>query len=136
MKKTLPLMVFLALAFMFSITACSDEKTSSGFIAVSEEKLTWEQAKSFCELKGGRLPLIDGQESFPGLDRRDVKYVEGFGAPEGKMPDGLPQTYYWAATEDSRREGSAWYIDGRGGRFTINTCPKHVDDYRAACVPK
>ena len=130
----------------FSAVAFAAEKLPSGFIAKADAKMPWAEAKTFCEQKGGKLPRMDNSDSLP--HDHKVKQVENFGAPDSKMPAGLPGGYYWSGTEDSKRPGPdkggptvdertgfAWGIDGRGGYFSVNTYRKNRAN-AVVCVPK
>jgi len=65
----------------------------AGIIAVSDTKMTLADAQTFCQQKGGRVPLINGSDVFDG------KYgpIKDF-SKDGSWPQGLPDANYWTGT--------------------------------------
>ena len=133
--RALLLVPALIFSLGFPAAVFAAEKLPAGFIALAEDRMKWDDAKAFCEQKGGRLPRIDNKDSRALINRSHVKHVEGFGAPGGKMPAGLRADYYWGGTENPDRSDQAWHIDGRGGEFDVNASHK-TNTRRVVCVPK
>jgi len=88
------------LIFALSLPAVAGAASDlpDGFIALSESYMTWDQAKTWCRQRGGRLPLLDGSNS------RANPFVisgaiDGFGAVGARWPSGLPNGNYWTGTD-------------------------------------
>jgi hypothetical protein len=90
----------------------------AGFIAVSTTRMRWDEAKAWCEQRGGRLPLVGGKTNLtPAENRTSGHLIEGFGrdGPPGgdRCPAGLPGGHYWTGTsfQDPRPNWSIeWYF--------------------------
>ncbi len=98
----------------------------SGFVALNADKVTWAEAKIFCEQNNGKLPRIQNSEAMSWSDRRDVKHIDGFTAPDAKWPAGLRNAEYWTATFDTRSAGDVWTVKGTGGYVTLETARQTV----------
>ena len=131
MKKSLGVCIFAAiLALPAMANAASD--LPAGFIALSDTVMTWAEAKSFCQQKGGRLPLIDGSTSL--WETPKGTPVDGFGAVGAPWPSDLPNAVYWTGTEFSIGPGHSWRIGDRSGNVRAAYGPQSLWA-RALCVP-
>jgi len=133
----------LVFTFIFSLSlpAVADAATKgAGFIALSEDRMSWPDAKAWCEQQGGKLPLINGATS---LTRRQIAdsgtvLIDGFGQINTRgwntpWPSSLSSGFYWTGTEDTDSPGLSWFVGGvvrvnLGGTYQNN-------DRRVACVP-
>ena len=62
------------------------QTSPGGFLAVSEAKMRWPDAKAYCQPKGGKLPLIDAKEKTAADDIRAGSRVDGFGSSATSWP--------------------------------------------------
>ena len=137
MKKILKLFV-LAVMLAVPAMASAADQLPKGFIAISESEMTWDQAKAWCQQRGGRLPLIGGSSSLATVPSGTP--IDGFGSRGAPWPSGLPSDRYWTGTAGSDGSGEAWRaVDyggngGNGGKVYVfnddqsGTC-------RVVCVP-
>ena len=112
MKKILGVFV---LATMLAVPAMASaaSQVPAGLIALAESRMNWAKAKTFCQQKGGKLPLIGGSAK-----RSDVPEgtpIDGFGTVEGSWPKGLPSDCYWTGTAHNDDPSSAWVVCDNGG---------------------
>jgi hypothetical protein len=122
--------------------ASAADPLPDGFIAVvADSRMTWDDAKAFCQERGGKLPLIDGSES---LTRNDANKpgtpVDGFGAFRAPWPAGLPRGFYWTGTVfvDSPfadKHTSMWTVMESNGEVAF-TGRNQADTRNVVCVPK
>jgi len=132
--RTLACLAFLAFAFSVGLPAVADaaEKVPAGFIAVSKDWLTFDDAKAFCEQQGGKLPRINNSDS---VDAGGKLAADGFGAPGDPWPAGLSNDAHWTDTTDSA--GKRWLAMENGGNvFLSDTKLAAPVPYRVACVKK
>ena len=145
-KRFGSLACLFVLAFIFScltVTACNaEQKLPKGFIALSEQKLNWNDAKAFCEVKKGKLPLLNNlTDSGDGLGGRPAA-IDGFGKEDGAWPEGLPQGQYWSGTDEPRGNGVAWRIQYFGPPNNPKNAKNDIgavskgSKLRVVCVPK
>jgi len=74
----------------------------------TNEEMTWEEAKAYCEEQGGRLP-----ECWEMVKAVDENYDE-----IQKLTEDSPASYFWSATESS---GSvAWRVVLTSGSTSVN----------------
>jgi len=110
----------------------------AGFIALSEDRMNWADAKAWCEQQGGRLPLIGGSESLGRDDAgRQGTPIDGFGAVRDPWP-GLPDGTYWTGTENPRHSvrgrPESWNVSpARGGVFVMGS--QQITPSGVVCVP-
>jgi len=110
---------------------------SLGFIALSEIPMNWENAKTFCKEKGGRLPLIGGSDSLAANDaRKEGIPIDGFGTVGARWPASLPNAVYWTGTEFSigPAPGHSWRVNNRSGNVRVAYGPQSLT-VRVVCVP-
>jgi len=115
--RNIALFVF-ALIFSLSLPAVADADSDlpAEFIAVSESRMTWADAKAWCEQQGGRLPLVGGSESLAEGNAPRTLFIDGFGAIGDSWPTGLPSGYwYWTGTAVSNFSSNAWVIHFNSG---------------------
>jgi len=132
--RNIVLFVF-ALIFSLSLPAVADADSDlpAEFIAVSESRMTWADAKAWCEQQGGRLPLVGGSESFDDTPSPGTP-LEGFGATGGPWPVGLPSdSWYWTGTERSIFPGNSWFVFAHDGYVSYGASQSGT--FRVACVP-
>ena len=127
---------FLVFAFIlllsFPAAAFAAENLPPGFIALSESDLTWEQAKAWCQQRGGRLPLIGASNSLGSVPTGTS--IDGFGTVGAPWPPGLPGGLCWAGTVDSDYSDYSWLVNAGGG--VVDVYVSHQSsNLRAACVP-
>ena len=140
MKKFISLFLCTLLT---GVIACG----SDSFIAVSDEDMTWQDARAWCAARGGRLPLINNAESL-GLDvleRRGTLRIDGVGkvnvGPGGPRDwttswdyRRLPGYLYWTGTAYTDSPGYSWYFYDYDGYVDVH----HYDQgytSRVVCVP-
>ena len=103
-------------------------------IAVSESGMTWDEAISFCQQKGGRLPLVGGEnhtcKHFP-----SGTAIDGLGTIGGRWPANLPSDPYWTATHCGGNKEYSWFITDNGGNIAANYYTKNGSYGRVVCVP-
>ena len=102
----------------------------AGFIALSKSEMNWNDAKTFCQQQGGRLPRIS-------WDNKDKLTIDGFGTPGSpSWPSGLPDEGYWSGTEDTDAPGHSLLIAKRGSDYVeiVYNFSQRYDAY-AICVP-
>ena len=136
--STLSIRLFV-FAIVFSLglpfAAFAAEKLPDGFTALSEQTMNWNDAKAFCESKGGKLPLLNNlTDSGNGLGSRPAA-IDGFVVEEGTWPEGLAKGQYWLGTDEPRGKGVAWRIQPFGPKNDIGAVSKG-SKLRAVCVPK
>ena len=130
--------IFGLLALVFSLClplppmADAAEKLPAGFIAISDSKMNWADAKAFCQQKAGKLPLIGGSNSLGKVPKGTS--VDGFGAVGAPWPTGLSVGYYWTDTESSSGPGDLWIVWADGGNINAVDTSRN-DDCRVVCVP-
>ena len=121
---------FVVFAFIFClgfpVVVFAAENLPAGFIAISEEKMNWADAKAWCEQKGGRLPLINGaaSQSSDQIINPGTARIDGFGQIDTKnwttpWPSSLPLDYYWTGTEAGDSPGFSWGILERVGKVSV-----------------
>ena len=132
MKKRLGAFV-LATVLAVPVMTFAADPLPAGFIAPSESKMTWNQAKTYCEQQGGRLPLIDGSDNID-TAKKDHS-IDGFGAVGGPWPTDLPNGSYWTDTGDTLNPGHSWCAVHTGGDVSIYAFEKE-GTHRAFCVPQ
>ena len=104
-----------------STTAGAASGLPAGFIAVEQTRMTWSEAKNFCEQKGGRLPLVGGRESLALANYSPGILIESFGRdgpPDvDRCPAGLSSGDYWTGTDfpSTNHPNSAWVVRCTGG---------------------
>ena len=138
----------LVFAFIFSLgfstAALAAEKLPSGFVAMSDDKMTWEEAKAFCAQKGGKLPLIGGSEGFgkeAGYDVRPKKgtRVDGIGDLGDPWPSKMPKGAYWTGTANTHpdKKEYAWRVScSKNDNIAVGDHHRVVHRQRAACLAK
>jgi len=108
----------------------------AGFIALSESPMNWNDAKAFCQQKGGRLPRINNSDSWDGKKPplRGI-VIDGFGYGERPWEEvGLPSGDYWTGTVDSIDTGDSWSVVGYNDEVLVSTMGQS-DGCRVVCVP-
>ena len=80
----------------------------------SEEEMSWQEAKDWCEEQGGRLPT----------------QIELLQAYKGRVT--FPKDSYWSSTETLNNSSYAWYVDLSNG-YT-NNVDKTTSSCYARCV--
>ncbi|MDL2313887.1 C-type lectin domain-containing protein [Desulfovibrio sp. OttesenSCG-928-C14] len=114
----------------------------AGFIAMSPEKMPWEEAKAYCASQGGKLPRFENSDNLSSSNMPKKASIDGFGVSESKLPEGLPKAKYWTGTamgapNKSTGEQLVWIIEGIGGAvgmgFNIGNSDKAK--LRVICVP-
>jgi hypothetical protein len=119
------------------------------FIALSEDKMPWEQAKDWCAAHGGRLPLINGASPLSLTDvwtkAPGTVSIDGIGEVDtGPNPVDfktpwpsaeLPGDHYWTGTEVSRYPGYPWFVFDNGGFVFVDHIIGQRIDCRVVCVP-
>lgn len=107
---------------------------SHGFIALSDSEMNWDDAKRFCQQRGGKLPFINNREKHDGLSQ--VHHIDGFGKPGRPWNEvGLPHGVFWTGTVASDRPGGyVWSVGGDQGTFGIGGPDLPSATYRVICV--
>jgi TonB family protein len=114
---------------------------SAGFIAVSMEHMTLDDAKAFCQQRGGRLPRINNSDKLAVDAMRDgaITHIDGIGAHNPpqltRWPSSLPRGRYWTATECLESPDSSWFIDEHSGNVSVGIVSKHILPNQVFCVP-
>ena len=84
-----------------------------GFIALSESRMNWEDAVTYCWRQGGRLPRINNSNVWDGTADSDSIMLDAFGTLGDDWPVDLPRAYYWTGTlysADPDYVGYAWGV--------------------------
>ena len=124
MKKALMAMTFvLATMLVVPVVASAADQLPAGFIAMAPDKMTWDDAKAFCEGKGGKLPSVGGNETMGGAPNKGT-VIDGFGGRLGDWPADVPrhsdgQEGYWTSTKDTNPK-VAWYVYSKDPRIEVN----------------
>ena len=118
--------------------ASAADPLPKGSIAISESEMTLADAKAFCQQQGGRLPRINGSDSWR-MERRawDAGVaIDGFGVGGSPWPSGLQSDWYWTGTKCAVNPSTSWNVhdDDDGGIHVSNHHPQR-DVYRVVCVP-
>ena len=125
----LALVFTLIFSLSLPVMARAASDLPDGFIALSETRLTWEDAKAFCEQKGGKLPLVSGdRDSDPPLR------IEGFGRENAIAPKGLPEGLYWTGSEIGKLPNFAWLVDTRNN-LNLTFGQEKDNERNVVCVP-
>ena len=138
-KKVSLLLALIAAMCCFAVTgmAAEQQKLPEGFIAISESKMNWADAKAWCQQQGGRLPLVGGMEKWDYTNWRGIP-VDGFGKqgrPWAEVGLSGGFSFFWTGTEDTRASSSVNIILESGGKVSIgNSSPSSANS--VVCVPK
>ena len=140
MKKiSLCTALILAICCFASIGTAAEQQTlPDGFIAISENPMTWEDAKTLCQQQGGRLPRINNMDSWnaknPPLQGIPIDGFGNAGRPWNEV--GLPNDdFYWTDTVYSDRPGFSFAVRGDSGKVHL-AVNAQGGLRRVACVPK
>jgi hypothetical protein len=144
MKKILGVLVLAGMLAVPAMASAAD-KLPKGFIAVSESRMNWADAKAWCEKQGGRLPLINGaaSQSWDQIANPKTALIDGFGQVSTGQnaadwttpwPSGLPDADYWTGTEYADGPGGSWVVDAGDGKVNVVFDPQSLD-FRVVCVP-
>ena len=132
---------FLVFTFIFSLgfpaAAFAAETLPPGVIAMSgTSRMTWADAKNFCEQKGGRLPLIDGKKSLDRISKGTP--IDFFGVTGAPWPADMGRFTYWTGTESTHPDskGEVWRAIPTGDRLLGGNTRAQDDTNRVLCVPK
>lgn len=113
-----------------------------GFMAMSPEKMPWEEAKAYCASQGGKLPRFENSDNLSSSNMPKKASIDGFGVSKGKLPEGLPKAKYWTGTamgapHKQTGEQLVWIIEGGlgvvDGGFNVGNSDKVK--LRVICVP-
>ena len=136
MKKILGVFV-LATMLAVPVMAFTASQVPAGLTALAESRMPWAKAKTFCQQKGGKLPLIGG--STKRSDIPEGTPIDGFGAVEGEgsWPKGLPSDCYWTGTAHSSDPSSAWVVCDNGGGSVSSVYFHHArrEHNGVVCIP-
>ena len=102
-----------------------------GFIAIADSRMGFEDAKDYCQQKGGRLPLINGSKSLSIVPKG--AFVDGFGTEGTPSPTCLPAGTYWTGTEGGAGPRYSWFVYEGGGKVCINS-GHQIYSLRVVCV--
>ena len=107
----------------------------SGFIALAENLMNWEDAKAFCKEKGGQLPLIGGKNSLSSSPwPPSGTIVGGFRATGAPWPSGLPSSDFWTGTVCSDGPDRSWNVTVQDGNIAVGFV-RQRNLLRVVCVP-
>lgn len=106
---------------------------SSKFIALSDSKMNWNRAKTYCQQYGGNLPLISGKSNI-NTEPRDGTPVNGFGAIGADWPVARPDGPYWTGTSADIYDSYIVVIINDDGQVEIAGDNPRNANY-AVCVP-
>ena len=135
MKRHLGVFV-LATMLLIPVTAFTADPLPAGFIALSKKEMTWDEAKTFCEQQGGRLPLIDGKKSRRKVYSHLKPPIDGFGTGWAPWPAGLPSESYWSGSEAiGPRPVESWAIGHDKWSHIIAYQRRQTAPLRVLCVP-
>ena len=102
-----------------------------------KHNLNWNNAKDWCQKKGGRLARLRGSDAISVHIRHlpDGTPIEGVGTAGGPWPSNLPSDHYWTGTADLfyKNETNAWKFFNRNGIIAVTNSGQH-SRYRQACV--
>jgi len=79
-------------------------------IAQPESRMSWSDAKAYCQRQGGRLPRINNSNSWASANWDKIAHIEAFGAPGDPWPSGLSSDVFWTGTESGT--GDSWFVNG------------------------
>jgi hypothetical protein len=132
--------LLIMLAFICPAAVFAAEKLPSGFIAMSDAQMKWADAKNFCAQKGGKLPLVGGNNKLDKVPKGTS--IDGFGAVGDAWPTGLPlgkfgdPLDYWTGTEDSRDPDTSWRVSATRNKLISVSSYPHFRLFNVLCVPK
>lgn len=111
------------------------QELPAGFIAMSDDYMTWRDAVAYCQRQGGRLPLVSGRKQWDGENSSIGKIsIDGFGKEGSPWPSGLPATSFWTGTHHSAVDpSSSWFVYVRNGKAYV-THDIQDFDYRVVCI--
>ena len=108
---------------------------AAGFIALSDNRMNWADAKAWCQQQGGRLPRINNRDSWNGNNRQNAS-IDGFGNVGRPWAEvGLPADFYWTGTRLLGHPDNSWGVGGRGGTVSVSDPHLQILGYHVACVP-
>jgi len=120
MKRIVSRLSILSLCLLLPVLAAnaSGQTTHTelppGFIALSESRMFWRDAITYCQQQGGRLPLINKSDSWDGSDTTvsDTVTIDAFGVLGTDWLADLPRAFYWTGTQYSEPgySGYAWAV--------------------------
>jgi len=100
------------------------------FIALSESRMAWIDALTYCQQQGGRLPRLNNSDSWG-----DGKVtIDGFGTRGVPWPSGLPNDRYWTGTEVTGSPDTSWIISAHNDSVVTLRGIQNAA-FRVACVP-
>ncbi|MDR0777347.1 MAG: hypothetical protein LBE81_12025 [Azonexus sp.] len=132
--STLVRLLVFSFSLGLSAVAFSAEKPGlpAGFIAMSESKMSWVNAKAWCQQQGGRLPRINNSDSLKNVP--DNAVIDGFGALGSPWAGRLPSGLYWTGTVNSDYPNYSYVVTDFGGGLVDNGVLQSLDN-RVLCVP-
>lgn len=122
-------------------------EASKSIVAISDSRMNWNDAKTWCEQKGGRLPLINGAAALSGdqfmqIIKSGTMIIDGVGiikTGENRVdwttpwPAHLPSDYYWTGTVDSDYSDGMWGVGADDGKVGVGSSYQSSED-RVVCV--
>jgi len=110
----------------------STEEALKAFIAVSSSPMNWIDAGIFCDMEGGRLPRINGSDSWDGKGKA---IIDGFGARGARWLPGVPApAYFWTSTVHEKPE-TAYVVGSRDGESIFVGHTTQDKELGVLCVP-
>ena len=133
MKRRLPVIV-LIISFVLPVAALAADQVPPGFIAISDGKMTYYDAKKFCEDKGGRLPYVGGGSAALKKTPKGTS-IEVFGAVGSQWPASVPKADYWTGTDNASGPRSGYVITT--SRLGVDAMGSHRSgEARTLCIAK
>ena len=108
---------------------------AAGVIALSANTMNWDDARAYCESKGGRLPLVNGNNKYWNGDGRGFAPIEVFGAVGSPWPSWLPSDQlYWTGTRSTHGQDlRSWDVRNNGGLVDVGSNSRNRR-YRVICI--
>ena len=131
--RNIALLVF-ALIFSLSLPSGADAASDlpAGFVALSESRMTWDEANAFCKQQKGKLPLINNAPTEKDNYNIERHSIDGFGKYGSPWPSGLDEGDYWTGTDEGQAN-KVWHVYAYGGKVDLGGGGPW-ETYRALCV--
>ena len=110
------LSVFCLSAFFLGLPSMARADLPDGVIALSDDKVTFSEAKKFCRQQKGRLPLVNNTDFLEGYsdENKEQVTIGGFSNIGAPWPAGLPDEFFWTGTQGAKDNPNLVYLVSSG----------------------